>query len=430
MAKPIAYYDPSRQLVRVVLLDDVIVHPNADRLDNAIVGGWQCVVGRGVWKKGDKALYCEIGSLLPFEKVPEFMDAARENTKTFGGVNYAYIKTIKLRKEISQGYVCKIPAEFQNKPVDTDLTVALGALKYEANSSGGQVGIYSGSENRTPFQKLIDFIIGDVPDGLLPFPAYAISQTSEDRVQNIAGRLRLDQETEETYEETVKLDGNSCTLLNTLAVKPDGTGYIQNRLCSRTREIPLEPIVVSPWKAFRIWFGSTLNQLRRWFGGATKVRWPKYSRIIKSSEPHFKQVYGQVAAKDLFNIVRRRYYKTGELFSFQGEIIGPGVTAGSRVNYEGVDELAFYCYAVYVNGKKLSPELARHECFYFCLNYVPVVNTHVKLPKTVKEILEMADGKRAFAKDGFREGVVFQSNTQPLSFKAISNKFLLKHDDE
>lgn len=41
MAKPIAYYDPDRQLARVVELTDVKPHPNADRLDLAIVDGWQ-----------------------------------------------------------------------------------------------------------------------------------------------------------------------------------------------------------------------------------------------------------------------------------------------------------------------------------------------------------------------------------------------------
>lgn len=36
-----------RKLARVVTVDDVIQHDNADLLEIAIVGGWKCIVRKG-----------------------------------------------------------------------------------------------------------------------------------------------------------------------------------------------------------------------------------------------------------------------------------------------------------------------------------------------------------------------------------------------
>ena len=48
---------------------DEIVPMDADRLECARVGGWNCVVGKGEFKKGDIGVYFEIDSKLP-EVVP------------------------------------------------------------------------------------------------------------------------------------------------------------------------------------------------------------------------------------------------------------------------------------------------------------------------------------------------------------------------
>ena len=64
------------------------------------------------------------------------------------------------------------------------------------------------------------------------------------------------------------------------------------------------------------------------------------------------------------------------------------------------------------------------------LNYIPVLNTRVKLPPSVKECLKRADGPGSFGPDVKREGVVFKSLTRDFSFKAISNAYLLSKEAE
>lgn len=46
-----------RKLARIVTVDAIIPHPNADALELAMIGGWQCCVKIRELKEGDLALY-------------------------------------------------------------------------------------------------------------------------------------------------------------------------------------------------------------------------------------------------------------------------------------------------------------------------------------------------------------------------------------
>ena len=70
------------------------------------------------------------------------------------------------------------------------------------------------------------------------------------------------------------------------------------------------------------------------------------------------------------------------------------------------------------------------------LKTVPVISESFFLSdKTIQDIILMADGKSELNKDQYREGLVFKTkfNTSfgygKMSFKSISNKFLLKYED-
>jgi hypothetical protein len=51
------------------------------------------------------------------------------------------------------------------------------------------------------------------------------------------------------------------------------------------------------------------------------------------------------------------------------------------------------------------------------------------LPKTIEGLLQYAEGKSELNDKFEREGVVIKSTDSVISFKAISNKFLLKQKD-
>jgi hypothetical protein len=60
------------------------------------------------------------------------------------------------------------------------------------------------------------------------------------------------------------------------------------------------------------------------------------------------------------------------------------------------------------------------------LELVPVINYDYKLPTTIEEILIYADGKSRLNGETDREGIVIRNKDKSVSFKAISNTFLLK----
>jgi hypothetical protein len=49
------------------------------------------------------------------------------------------------------------------------------------------------------------------------------------------------------------------------------------------------------------------------------------------------------------------------------------------------------------------------------------------LPPTIAEVLALADGDSGL-KGKFREGLVFKSLTRNFTFKAVSNRYLIKTD--
>jgi hypothetical protein len=59
------------------------------------------------------------------------------------------------------------------------------------------------------------------------------------------------------------------------------------------------------------------------------------------------------------------------------------------------------------------------------LNSVPVLDVNFKLPSTVQDLLDFADSKSELNKDFDREGIVIRTHDKKISFKVISNKFLL-----
>jgi hypothetical protein len=61
----------------------------------------------------------------------------------------------------------------------------------------------------------------------------------------------------------------------------------------------------------------------------------------------------------------------------------------------------------------------------FGLPIVPIVETKFALPDTIDQLLEYADSKSSLNPNFDREGVVIRSLDRKISFKVISNKFLL-----
>lgn len=62
------------------------------------------------------------------------------------------------------------------------------------------------------------------------------------------------------------------------------------------------------------------------------------------------------------------------------------------------------------------------------LKSVPILDTNFKLPDTIDELLKFADSKSELNPNYDREGIVIRTLDKKISFKVISNKFLLKYE--
>lgn len=199
-------FETNRQLASVQIVEEIKDHTDSDNLALAKILGWQVVVKRNEFKVGEKVVYFEIDSLLPEAEWSEFMKAR----------NYR-IKTIKLRKEISQGLI--LPLAIISKDINPDdyevgdnLTKPLNVKKYEndANECIQINGI-----------------------NISNFPSEHVDKSDEPRIQS-SPKL-INSFVDKAYYATLKYDGTSATYL----INPDDKTELF--ICSRNLKRNYDP---------------------------------------------------------------------------------------------------------------------------------------------------------------------------------------------
>jgi RNA ligase (TIGR02306 family) len=210
-----------RQLATIQTIADVQPIPDADAIEKVKVRDWWCVAKKGEFSLNEKCVYFEIDSLLPSSN-PNFSFLAKSSRKQTilledGSTATGYrLKTVRLRKQISQGLALNLGAFGLNQYVEvgTDVSEELGIYKWEPPISKQPPANAKGN-----------------------FPSF-IPKTDEERVQNL-GRL-IERHAGEIFFVTEKLDGMSVTCYRT----PDGFG-----VCSRN--LNLLPEDNTYWRAVR-----------------------------------------------------------------------------------------------------------------------------------------------------------------------------------
>lgn len=378
-----------RSLARVVLIDQLLPIEGADRIELALIGGWQVVVQKGLYEPTlTKAVYFEVDSLLDTER-PYFADAANWSSKllhNIDGRTHARVKTMKLRKQLSQGYMIPLTETGLNAQVGDDLTKALGVVKYEKaeeasmNNTGGSNGVRSGTS-------------------ALGFPKF-IPKTDQTRVQNITNLYLKAVADGEEFEESFKLDGSSLT-----AFVHDGVAGVASRNVGFRME--------DEKRSFLSTLSRFIDHVR-----TRGLRAAKWERVIKKDDNAFTQMATEAG---LIEAIRR----DGRNLAIQGEMCGPSI----QKNFEGLDKNTFFTYDVFLIDEQRY--MLPAERIKFCtdqgVKHVPVNFTGPLKAATVAEVLTRADGPSGL-KGKFREGYVYKSTTRDFSFKVISNKYLLKED--
>jgi RNA ligase (TIGR02306 family) len=376
-----------RKLASIKKIDKITKHPNADSLEICHVGGWRVITKIGEYTEGDLAVYFEVDSFLPLEEDFEFL--RKSSYKKMGDIEGFRLKTIKLRQELSQGLLLPLSIlekddemkigiskqpwgdQLQLGPYDdaivieegTDVTEYMCVLKYEPPIPASLAGKVKGN-----------------------FPGF-IRKTDEERIQNMTkefGWMKT-----QSYFVTEKLDGSSATYYFR-----DGVFGV----CSRNLELA-DPGEFEP--------GTVVCE--------DGIERPK-------KENTFWKV-----AKELF--IQEKLGTLNENYSIQGELIGEGIQ-GNPYKIKGHTLRIFNVFNIdtqeYLGLDEMVEFLKQINVDERPLELVPVLDRDYKLPDTIEEILSQADGKSLLHKDTDREGIVIRNHDKSISFKAISNTFLLK----
>jgi len=372
----------SRKLATVRTIGSIEPIAGADNIELARIDGWQCVVKRGEFKPGDLCVYFEIDSVLPETSWSEFLRPRKFR-----------VKTIKLRGELSQGLALSpetvLGVSLYSIAEGTDLTEALGVKLYEVSGSKDSA-TQCYSRKPPPHKWLLRFGIGRrIHSYLYPrasgsWPEW-FPKTDEERVQNVTSFAPF-------YGKqivcTEKLDGQSATYFYNREFRNGLFSRGLYGVCSR-----------NVWKKCRD--GST---------------WWSISGIYSIEER------------------LTEYCKKHNLsLAIQGEIVGPGVQGNK---YE-LQELHFFVFGIWdIEAKQyLSYDKKLCICAALGLYAVPEVwvgaipqNRDPAFMRTY--FLSEAERTSVVGCHPDAEGVVIRvRDEQQLSFKAISNRWLLKNEE-
>lgn len=175
----------TRKLARVVKVGSIAPIPDANAIETAHVGGWKVVVKKNEFTAGQLAVYFEIDSFLPAGN-PAWQFLVEKSAKEFHGQVGHVLTTVRLRGQISQGLLLPLPPAYATAQIGTDLTEALGVLKYEKPIPAELLGVIRGYMPRV------------------------VPKTDQERIQNLVAELEH-WRAGTLWEVTEKLEGESCT---------------------------------------------------------------------------------------------------------------------------------------------------------------------------------------------------------------------------
>jgi RNA ligase (TIGR02306 family) len=213
------YKNGERSMAWIAMIDNVETHPNADALDICTVGGWKVVSQKGIYRKGDLAVYASIDSWIPTEVAP-FLTKGDQEPREYNGVKGERLKTVRLRGQISQGLL--LPLSEIPETWDDGVLLSNEDLYNEGDDVTEILGIQK-------YEPPIPACLSGEVKGL--FPSWG-RKTDQERCQNLVNEIQEAYDNNVKFEVTIKLDGSSCTV----GTSVDGE-YV---VCSRNMSLRTE----------------------------------------------------------------------------------------------------------------------------------------------------------------------------------------------
>lgn len=413
--------DNVRELAYLVKITDVKAHPNADRLDIAVINGWECIVGKGEFTKGQLGVYFEIDSLLP--------DVEPFNQMEFLKSKHYKIKGQKIRGSYSMGLLMSLDnfsntdwgkglqkkaiewnlANFDEKAEVRFLTQMLKvtyAVAADNKRKGGDDVSKKyqsmAARHKNLFKKkhirwlmrrewgrrLLYLFFGSAKKDVKSFPTHFpfVHKSDEERVENMPWIL----ENKTRWIKTTKIDGTSSLFVLERKRKKKKFEYY---VCSRN-----------------------VRQLDR-----------------TQDCFHADNVYWE--ANDKYHIedfLRKMLDQHPEwtYVALQGETAGCS-SSGTPIQGDPhkFGELRFFGYNFITSDiGRWNSVKAAELCEQYGIEWVPIVDDNYILPDDFEDFKKSADGLcEARGASGRREGYVYRNyDNNTLSFKNVSREYLLK----
>ena len=180
-----------QQDASIVMIDGIVPHPNADRLEIACVQGYRTAVPKDYVHTGDRVLYVQPDAVLSLDLNAQPWQKGYTNYVSKSG----RVKTIRLRGQYSNGFIVPLSLLPEGCVDSPDVCSLLGVSHYERPMAGGSMGN-------------LESKCKSLPDGVAPSDEKNWQNLSDDEVAYGSEVLI-----------TRKLDGTSCTVV----CHPDGT---------------------------------------------------------------------------------------------------------------------------------------------------------------------------------------------------------------
>ena len=357
-----------RQLATIRKISDIRPIENADKIEVAQIDGWECVIKKGEFAVGDLAVYIEIDSIVPERPEFEFLRDRKFR-----------VKTIKLRRQISQGLAMPVSIlPIGNYKLGDDVTDILGIKKHDPQAEQERL-LRQNDKKRSPlvrwlmkfsiFRKL--FFKSKRRGG---FPEWIV-KTDQERIQNKTIMFEKEKANGTKFVVTEKLDGQSATYF----LKKVGRKKFEFGVCSRNVYLG-KPDSSSYW----------------------------------------------TIAKQL-NIEKALLALIGDHDSIvlQGEIIGSGIQ-GNKYKVSGYD---FYAFDLIYPTGKVSYHQMLNSLMNFEIKSVPYIESAFQLKDTIAEMVDYAKGNSKLLRSQKREGLVWRCSKPNISFKVINPEFLLATEE-
>jgi RNA ligase (TIGR02306 family) len=312
-----------RAMATIRRISEIRNHPNADKLDLAIIDGWQLVTAKdNNFKAGDLVVYCEIDSWIPNHIAP-FLSKGKE-PREYNGIKGERLKSIKLRGELSQGLLLPISGfnayyeGFAETIVEgQDVTGLLNIQKWERPLNPQLAGQAKGY-----------------------FPSF-LRKTDQERIQN-QFKLMQQEHFEDTYEVTLKLDGSSMTVYynngefgvcsRNLELKINEENK-DNAFIKKARELGLEA-------KMREWGANIAIQGELW-GSGINGNWEGIN-------------HHEFSVFDIFNIDKQEYVPAplrGTICTYMGLQHAPVVEHTTLEKFKSVQDFLTYAERPSINNK-------------------------------------------------------------------------------